>query len=162
MRKGSYFGTLGQLLTIHVPFPRCFIAQCPIALVGLALVLWKLPEHERPEPVTMAGSENRPASKLGRVDFLGAFALVGTILTCLLLLDQGTKSASWRVLGPLAAGFVASVTLFTVAESRIAKEPILPLDLISKRDVFTPYLIVGCQAAGQFGVGRLRTQAMSQ
>lgn len=110
----------------------------------------------------MAGSENRPASKLGRVDFLGAFALVGTILTCLLLLDQGTKSASWRVLGPLAAGFVASVTLFTVAESRIAKEPILPLDLISKRDVFTPYLIVGCQAAGQFGVGRLRTQAMSQ
>jgi len=94
-------------------------------------------------------------SKLARVDFLGAFALVGLVLSCLLTLDQGTKGVTWRVVLPLGVAFVLFSAMFIIIEKSYAKEPVLPLDLISKRDVYLPYLIIACQAGGQFGVRKV-------
>ncbi|KIW98607.1 uncharacterized protein Z519_00268 [Cladophialophora bantiana CBS 173.52] len=53
---------------------------------------------------------------------------------------------------PWLAPFSSSQTTFVVVEKCFVKEPILPLQLMSKRDVFTPYLIIGCQSGGQFGL----------
>lgn len=139
---------------------RCFVVQCPLALCGLALVLWKLPEHSNsssPKPVSQ--EDGKPVSKLARVDFLGALSLIGTVVTCLLSLDRGTKGASWQLLVPLVAAFAVFSATFIIVEKRFAREPILPLELLSNRDVFTPYLIIGLQAAGQFGVGLSFTNA---
>lgn len=93
---------------------------------------------------------------MARVDFAGAAALVSTVLTGLLCLDQAAKGASnYLATGCLAAAFVACSLVFYIVESYWAKEPILPLDLVLKRDVLTSYLIICLQAAGQFGVGEI-------
>ncbi|OQV04216.1 hypothetical protein CLAIMM_09132 [Cladophialophora immunda] len=151
----SIGGPTGGWLAGSIGWRWCFVAQCPLALCGLALVLWRLPEHNQPDSTENSAEgeeESKAGSKLARIDFLGAFALMGTVLTCLLSLDQGTKGMSWHYLVPLVCAFVVFATTFIVVEKSYAKEPILPLQLISKRDVFTPYLIVSCQSAGQFGL----------
>lgn len=118
-------------------------------------MLWKLPENNKSGDTNLK-DEVVGGSKLKRVDFLGAFSLVGTIMTCLLALDQGTKGLAWYYLVPICIMFVLFASMFIIVEKRFAKEPVLPLDLISKRDVYTPYLIIGLQAAGQFGVSNIK------
>ena len=132
---------------------RCFIAQCPLALGGLALVLWKLPKHNITEAAEAFENPNTTErSNLARVDFLGAFALVGMILSGLLSLDLAAKDVSWYVRVVLVTSFGGFLTLFIFIEKRVAKEPIMPLGLLVKRDVVTSYLVVAFQAGGQFGV----------
>lgn len=130
---------------------RPFIVQLPIAILGLGLVLWKLPEA-RPHGNELASKEATLSHKLSRVDFPGALTLVGTILTCLLALDMGAKGASKVITITSVSGFGVFLVSFILIEKYYAKEPILPLGLISKRNVLTSYLIIGFQAAGQFGV----------
>jgi glucose uptake protein GlcU len=94
------------------------------------------------------------SSKLYRADFVGAVALVGTILFGSLSLDSTAKGNEARQLIGLYIGFIVFAASFILVEHKYAKEPILPLGLISRRDVLTSYVIIGLQAAGQFGVSR--------
>lgn len=131
----------------------CFVWQCPLALCGLAFVLLRLPESNSAHAKAFKiEEENSRSSKLSRVDFRGAIALAGTIVTGMLALSQGTRGLAWCFLVPLIAGFIIFGSAFILIEKHYAKEPILPLELISKRDVLTSYLIILSQAAGQFGV----------
>lgn len=116
-------------------------------------MLWKLPEPK--ETTVDEGDEqaNSAGSKISRVDFAGAAMLVATVLTGLLSLDFCTKHGLGLAVYSLVGGFVLSLSLFCVIEKYYAKEPILPLELIFKREVLTSYSIVCFQAAGQFGVG---------
>lgn len=120
-------------------------------MIGLGLVLWKLPEPKHTYS-TEAEDETKTASKLARVDFAGAITLVGAVFTGLLSLDLATKQRLTPLPLSLAVLFVVFLVSFVLAERSYAKEPILPLDLVSRRDVLTSYLIVGFQSAGQFGV----------
>ncbi|CAH0042854.1 unnamed protein product [Clonostachys rhizophaga] len=149
----SIGGPIGGLLAGTVGWRWCFLVQLPVALIGLALVLWKLPEPKRAEGklTTIDGNESQQ-TKLSRVDFAGAFTLIGTVLTGLLALDIFTKGGPRLLVTGLAITFPAFATAFTVVEKYYAKEPILPLQLIGKRDVLTSYTIIGFQAAGQFGL----------
>lgn len=124
-----------------------------MALLGLGLVLWKLPEP-RQDQIDLHPNPSIPIARslLARVDFAGATSLVGMVLTGLLCLDQATKSASYITTGCLGAAFITCTMSFYLVESYWAKEPILPLELVFKRDVLTSYLIICFQAAGQFGV----------
>lgn len=122
-----------------------------MALAGLALVLWKLPEPK--ETALEEDTDSQPiGSKISRVDFAGAAMLVATVLTGLLSLDFCTKHGLGFVVYSLVGAFVLSLFLFCAIEKYYAKEPILPLELIFKREVLTSYSIVCFQAAGQFGV----------
>lgn len=124
-----------------------------MALLSLGLVLWKLPEP-RQDQIDLHPNPSIPIARslLARVDFAGATSLVGMVLTGLLCLDQATKSASYITTGCLGAAFITCTMSFYLVESYWAKEPILPLELVFKRDVLTSYLIICFQAAGQFGV----------
>lgn len=126
---------------------RCFIAPCPITLSGLIFILWKLPnpDVEKAEEVTTK-------TQIARVDFYGAAALVGFVLSFLLLLDRATKQAPNGLIAGLAASTAVCLAVFIFVESKVAQEPILPIGLLANRDVFIPYLIVGCKSAGQFTV----------
>ncbi len=89
---------------------------------------------------------------LRRVDFLGATMLVGSVLTGLLSLDLSMKKGFTPATIGLMTSFIIFIALFSVVEKYYAKEPILPLELVLKRDVLASYSIVCFQAAGQFGV----------
>lgn len=84
--------------------------------------------------------------------------LVATVLTGLLSLDFCTKRGLGLAAYCLGGSFVLSLSLFCVIEKYYAKEPILPLELVFKREVLTSYSIVCFQAAGQFGVCSPRLQ----
>ncbi|KAK7211954.1 hypothetical protein V2G26_019132 [Clonostachys chloroleuca] len=149
----SIGGPIGGLLAGTVGWRWCFLVQLPVALIGLSLVLWKLPEPKRADGKlpTIDGNESQ-RTKLSRVDFAGTFTLIGTVLTGLLALDFFTKGGPRLLVTGLSIAFPVFVAAFTVVEKHYAKEPILPLQLIGKRDVLTSYTIIGFQSAGQFGV----------
>ncbi|CAG9945294.1 unnamed protein product [Clonostachys rosea f. rosea IK726] len=148
----SIGGPIGGLLAGTVGWRWCFLVQLPVALIGLSLVLWKLPEPVRAEgKLTIDGNESQ-RTKLSRVDFAGTFTLIGTVLTGLLALDIFTKGGPRLLVTGLSIAFPVFVAAFTVVEKYYAKEPILPLQLIGKRDVLTSYTIIGFQSAGQFGL----------
>ncbi|RSL94893.1 hypothetical protein CEP52_012364 [Fusarium oligoseptatum] len=147
----SLGGPIGGWLAGSIGWRWPFLIQLPVALAGLALVLWKLPEPR--EPVLEEDSDSQPTgSKISRVDFAGAAMLIGTVLTGLLSLDFSTKHGLGLVVYCLIGAFVLSLSLFCVIEKYYAKEPILPLELVFKREVLTSYSIVCFQAAGQFGL----------
>ncbi|PKW11034.1 drug resistance transporter, EmrB/QacA subfamily [Streptomyces sp. 1222.5] len=120
---------LGGYFTDHLSWRWCFYVNVPFGLVTLAVVtvVLKLP---------------RPAVR-GRLDVPGAL-LLAAASTCLVLLTSwgGTEYAwdSRQILG-LAAGAVAAVALFLVAE-RFAAEPLIPLRLF-RDSVFNVSGLVG-------------------
>ncbi|KAL2678794.1 hypothetical protein Neosp_009545 [[Neocosmospora] mangrovei] len=147
----SLGGPIGGWLAGSVGWRWPFLIQLPVALAGLALVLWKLPEPK--EAVSEEDADSQlTGSKISRVDFAGAATLVATVLTGLLSLDFCTKHDLGLVVYSLVGAFVLSLSLFCAIEKYYAKEPILPLELVFKREVLTSYSIVCFQAAGQFGL----------
>lgn len=113
------------------------------------LLFWTLPQSGSTDDA------DSKQSKLARLDVAGAITLVGAVLTGLLALDLASKSFSISCVGFLAAAFALFVALFITVEKHYAEDPVVPLDLISDRDVITSYLIVALQSAGQFGVCNL-------
>ncbi|MEV0525939.1 MFS transporter [Streptomyces sp. NPDC050439] len=120
---------LGGFFTDHVTWRWCFYFNVPFGLVTLLVVSFGL---KLPKRVVKA-----------RLDVLGAL-LLASASTCLVLLTSwGGTEYAWgsRVILGLAAGAVASVVLFVVAE-RFAAEPIIPLRLF-RDSVFNITALVG-------------------
>ena len=129
---------------------RSFFGQCPLTLLGLFLVLWKLPTQTR--DIDAVEEDDSFWSKIRRVDFIGATFLASTNSTFLLALDFATKKGPWWPVLVFTLLFLLSAVAFWVVERFYANEPILPIELIVNRDTITPYLIAGFQIAAQFGV----------
>lgn len=144
----SIGGPLGGWLTDSIGWRWSFNGQVPPTLLGLILILWKIPSHTSKEEQ----GTDQPLQKIRRVDFLGASLLAATISAFLLTLDFVSNGSSWVSISIPAVSFLLLIVAFYLVERGWAKEPILPLDLITKRDVFTPYLITGFQMAAQFGI----------
>ncbi|MFD3573866.1 MFS transporter [Streptomyces sp. NPDC058644] len=120
---------LGGFFTDHATWRWCFYFNVPFGLVTLLVVSLGL---KLPKPTAKA-----------RLDVLGAL-LLASASTCLVLLTSwGGTEYEWgsRVILGLAAGAVASVVLFVVAE-RFAAEPIIPLRLF-RDSVFNVTGLVG-------------------
>lgn len=138
------------LLADSIGWRWSFFGQCPLILLGLAMILWKIPnqttkmdEDEQEVPLSQ---------KMKRVDIAGAVALASMISFFLLAVDFATKEASWfYTLIPSLLALFCTV-LFYIIESRWAKEPILPIEIITTRAAATSYIIAGCQLAAQFGL----------
>ena len=134
-------GSFGSLL-----WRSSFIYQTPLALLALLLVWLRLPKDlgaTNAEDSTNA--ENAKASKLRRIDFLGAFLLALSIFAFLLLLNFLSKRLTFTdpVIIGLFSLWIGSCLLWVLVEARFAAEPIFPLRLLLNRDVLTTYLIVG-------------------
>lgn len=141
---------MGGWLTDTIGWRWSFYGQCPLTIIGLALILWKIPSKTTKSDEI---EEEIPLSqKIKRVDLAGAFALASTISALLLTLDFASKEAPWWQTLILALITLIFAGLFYIIERRWAKEPILPIELITKRAALTSYFIVGFQIAAQFGV----------
>lgn len=81
-------------------------------------------------------------AKLRRIDFLGAFVLVGAVLGMVFGLDRGSN-VSWTMPTTIASlsASAALFILFVVVETRFASEPFAPGHIIFPRRFFSNY---GC------------------
>lgn len=146
----SLGGPVGGWLTDTIGWRWSFYGQCPLILIGLILILWKIPSKttksdELEEEISLF-------QKIKRVDVLGAITLASTISAFLLALDFASKEAPWyQVLVTASLALLFGIAFFLI-ESRWAKEPVLPIELIIKRAALTSYLIGGFQIAAQFGL----------
>jgi hypothetical protein len=91
-------------------------------------------------PGTATPTKETPRQKLARIDFMGCFLLAGFVGALLLAVSLktsavGANEMKWS--DPLIVGlFGASGGLFLVfilVETKFAKEPVLPLELLQRR-----------------------------
>lgn len=147
----SMGGPIGGWLAGTVGWRWPFIVQFPIAILGLILVLLKLPEPSAKVDAPPVAEEEKP-SGFARVDLMGAGSLVATIIVGMLALDLATKDYPPYIPMIMGIFFILFFCLFIVVEKSYAEEPILPLSLIGRRDVLSAYLVIALQAAAQFGL----------
>ena len=124
---------LGGLMADSIGWRWAFIIQaplCAVAIAGVALLL-DLPQKDFSDWKT----------KLRRIDFMGAFALVAAVFCLIFGLDRGANKewVSLVALLPLCLS-VPLFVLFIFIEVRIAKEPFTPYHLIFKRALFSAYM----------------------
>ncbi|RDL32060.1 MFS multidrug transporter-like protein [Venustampulla echinocandica] len=104
-----------------------FLAQVPLVVISGILVFMTV-------NIPPKKSEK---SKLSRVDFLGAFTLVVTLVLFLLGLNSGGNIVPWS--HPLVTSSLVLSAVFLVAfiyiEARIASEPVIPVKLLLNRTV---------------------------
>jgi predicted MFS family arabinose efflux permease len=144
----SMGGPIGGWLAGTIGWRWPFIVQFPVAVLGLILVLWKLPEPSPSPP----SNEGEKESAFSRIDFAGSASLVATIVVGMLALDLATKGCPIYIGTIMGFAFLLLLCVFYLVEKKHAKEPILPLDLVGRRDVLSAYLNIALQAAGQFGL----------
>ncbi|THZ11867.1 MFS general substrate transporter, partial [Aureobasidium pullulans] len=123
---------------------RAFIGQCPLLLLSIVLVWWKLeePQHE-------VELKQSVWTKLKRIDFVGAFFMSVAILAFITAFDLGSKKANTSVLITLIVIGVSAGALFALTEKFWAKEPIFPLELLGQHAVITSYSIIFIQTGIQ-------------
>lgn len=104
-----------------------FLSQVPMVIISGILVFFtvKIPPKQSDK------------SRLSRVDFSGAFTLVVTLVLLLLGLTSGGNIVPWNhplvyVSLPLSG---VSLTTFVWIETRWAKEPVIPINLLLNRTV---------------------------
>ena len=144
---GAVFGlasvigpVVGGFLTDGPGWRYVFYVNLPIGLVAWLILFFSFP-HVR------VRREHKPS-----IDYLGAGALVCSIVPLLLALSWGGRDYSWSssvVTGLLVFGGVMSVVLFAV--ERRAAEPIIPLKLFKNRIVWTCMAASGIVSVGMFG-----------
>ena len=147
-------GPLGGWLCDVLGWRWAFYVQVPITLLGLLLIIWRLPTKVAKAPTNSNGEEKQSfRQKIARVDMLGALMIAVTITGFLLILQFATQedvSPIYLVVSTVI--FLLSGTLSYVIESRWAREPILPIELLVDRAAITSYMLGGLQVAAQFAV----------
>jgi predicted MFS family arabinose efflux permease len=151
----SLGGPLGGWLTDTIGWRWSFFGQCPLILLAALLVAHKLPHIEIDAGAKSTEDVTNTKSKFARIDFLGAALLSTSILGFLLFLQFiDPSSSSWQFLAIPLSLLVLSLlilALFVYVES-VTSEPIFPLSLLGKRDVWVSYVVMASQTAAQVGL----------
>lgn len=146
----SLGGPIGGLLIDTVGWRWSFGGQVPPTVIGLLLLLWFVPAE------TAKNSESEVqlsfSQKVRRIDFTGAATLAGAISAFLLALDSVANESPWYILLITCSLAVVLGVVFIIVEKSWASEPVLPIELITKRAAYTSYLIAGLQTSAQFGL----------
>lgn len=106
-----------------------------LPVVGVAAILITL-------FVKMKTPEGSLKEKLARMDWIGNFLIVASSSAVVIALTWGGVRYPWtspNVLVPLILGFVG-MALFMVYEALVAKEPLVPFELISNRTSLSGYI----------------------
>ncbi len=143
---GTVFGissvvgpTLGGYITDNLNWRWVFYVNIPVGIAALVVVAFTMPRGS-------AGRQGRS------IDYLGAAALVASMVPLLLGLSQAGGDHPWLssyILGLFAFSAVM-LALFVLIESRV-EEPILPLGLFRNRIFSVSVVAVFFTAAGMFG-----------
>ncbi|KAH8821827.1 major facilitator superfamily domain-containing protein [Xylogone sp. PMI_703] len=104
-----------------------FLSQVPFVIISGILVFF----------LVNIPPKKSEKSKLSRVDFLGSFTLVTTLVLLLLGLNSGGNVVPWNhplvyVSLPLSG---VSLAAFIYIEAKVAKEPVIPVKLLLDRTV---------------------------
>lgn len=120
-------GVFGGFINDSIGWRWAFLIQVPFVILSGILVFFtvKIPVKETDK------------SRLKRVDFLGAFTLLASLVLLLLGLNAGGNQVPWNhplVLTslPLSAIFLA---IFVYVEDQVASEPVIPVRLLLDRTV---------------------------
>ena len=146
----SLGGPLGGWLADTVGWRWSFMGQAPLAVLAFFVVLWKLNEPIAKTHETTPGP--RVPSKLGRVDFIGAFLISGTIVMFLFAVDLAAQDSTMPLFLSTVAVAIVLAASFLTYEAKLAQEPIFPPLLLLQRDVATTYSINMLQSAAQLAM----------
>lgn len=130
---GGLGGALGGWIGDTLSWRWAFLLQCPLILVCGVVVAYtvRIPVKESDK------------SKIKRVDFLGAFTLVATLVLLLLGINAGGNTVPWN--HPLVYVSISmSVVLlgaYIYIEEKIASEPIIPVRLLLEPTVLAACLV---------------------
>ena len=126
-------GVLGGFIHDVWNWNIAFLAQVPLTFISLLIIWSQLDTIRSKGPQKPSSSQ----SSISRVDFLGSFTLVSSLVLLLLGLTTGGNIVPWT--HPLATVSIPlSAVLFgcfIMVEQKIAREPILPLHLLRDRTV---------------------------
>ncbi|BBH20390.1 MFS transporter [Paenibacillus baekrokdamisoli] len=117
----SIFGPLlGAYITDHIAWEWIFYINLPLGIIAFIMVL-------------LFYKESHEHSKQ-RIDWMGAFTLVGAVVCLMFALELGGKQFAWdsSVIISLFAGFMLLLVAFLLTERKVA-EPIISYALFKKR-----------------------------
>ncbi len=117
----SIFGPLlGAYITDYIGWEWVFYINLPIGIVAFIMIAFYYKEtHEHSKQ---------------KIDWVGAFTLVGAVVCLMFALELGGKEYAWdsfNILG-LFAGFVVLTIIFLVTETKVA-EPIISYAMFRKK-----------------------------
>jgi EmrB/QacA subfamily drug resistance transporter len=137
---GSAGALLGGFLTQAFDWPAIFVLNIP---VGIAVIF----AARRLVPITAAADQERGFDVAGAVLISGGLAAIVFGIVRTDTLGWG----SLGTLGPLVAG-VAMLGLFALVEGRLARDPLIPLDVFKMPQLRAANLIVALLFFGMFGM----------
>jgi EmrB/QacA subfamily drug resistance transporter len=133
--------TVGGWLTDGPGWRWVFYVNVPVGLIALAVIIAFYPKE------TVHAKERS-------IDWLGALTLVASLTPLLLALSLG-GTPGWDWSSPQIIWLFAAAAVFLAAfifvQARVAKEPIIPLDLFKNSIFTTSILTVFTTGVGLFG-----------
>ncbi|KAF2755758.1 MFS multidrug transporter [Pseudovirgaria hyperparasitica] len=137
---GVYGGWINDLMG----WRWAFLIQCPCIAISAVLVFFNV--HI---PV-----KEKDVSRIKRVDFLGSFLLVASLVLLLMGLNSGGNTVPWShplVISSIIAS-VVTLCIFVYVEDQVAPEPIIPVRLLLNRTVAAACLTNWFQSMAQYGI----------
>ncbi|KAK1770043.1 major facilitator superfamily domain-containing protein [Phialemonium atrogriseum] len=147
---------IGGLITERFGWRATFGTLCPITILGIGLVAWKL--QDQPPEVALLGSTPTPQNHKGRywallrrIDTIGSLLLAFSIAAALMVFTIGSEKLPWTspIMVAIVATAVAGAVAFYIWETHYACEPIFPPSLLAHRAVWTSYIMLLLQNAAQ-------------
>lgn len=126
-------GLFGGYMNDNWDWRIAFIAQVPLTIVSLVIISFQFKTIGSNTPRQIVKSQ----SALARVDFLGSFLMISTLVLFLTGITSGGNIVPWShpiAYVPLPLS-VVSFCGFIYVERNIAREPILPLHFLGDRTV---------------------------
>ncbi|OBZ88665.1 Multidrug resistance protein fnx1 [Choanephora cucurbitarum] len=137
---GSVIGApLGGLITDNVGWRYCFYINLPLLLISIYVGIYLLTDYNLEEDA----SGSTLYQRFKKIDFLGAFFVVISVVCFLVATSLGGNSRAWTdpvVYGLLIAS-VLMATCFCLVEAKVAQNPLMPWHIISKRTPFASSLV---------------------
>lgn len=145
-------GLVGGWIADSLGWRWTFLFEVPIAMISVFMALFNGVLQHLHESHNK--SSNDSSSRFGRIDFIGAFTLVCSIVIFILLLNFGGTMFPWYSWNSayFLLGGVVFTGIFVYVELKVAKEPIFPLELFRYKNVWLSYIIIACQVGAQSGM----------
>ncbi|KAJ3413558.1 hypothetical protein HDV05_007859 [Chytridiales sp. JEL 0842] len=134
---GSMIGApLGGWLSDTLNWRWAFWINLPLGLAPLFIITFMVSDYNLKKDVSII-------QKLKQVDYLGIMALASSMCGIVLALSLGGNELPWTdpvVVGSLAGGFLL-LGVFVLIESKVAAQPVMPLEILKERTPMSAYLV---------------------